>query len=125
MNHDELIHTLGAQVVADADIACEGWAHLVLTGRVASGTSDMTGFCYTADGTSTPVAPGNFDVFDTLEQLRDAMAEADGKAPWSACLLRIDRTTGKISVDFEYRDATRWAITPANVAARAREFAPG
>jgi hypothetical protein len=85
---------------------------------------NMNGFCYTADGDAVPVSPRDFSIFDVLQELRDAMAKTDGKSPWIAALFRIERRTGKLDADFEYEQLERWAITPANVKARAREFAP-
>jgi hypothetical protein len=41
-----------------------------------------------------------------------------------AALFRIDRETGELTAQFEYRQPERWLVTPANVKARAREFAP-
>jgi hypothetical protein len=78
----------------------------------------------TADGDAIPVSPKNFSIFDVLQELRDAMATADGKVPWIAALFRIERKTGKLNADFEYEHIERWAITPAKVKIRAREFAP-
>ncbi len=52
------------------------------------------------------------------------MAKADGKSPWVAALFRIERKTGKFDMEFEYEHLERWSITPANVKARAQEFAP-
>jgi hypothetical protein len=123
MNREELILKLGTQIAGDAALALDGWQHLVLASRIEGGTPDLAGFCY-RDGRSTPVSPRDFGIFDTLEQLRDAMAAADGKDPWSACLIRIDRASGKVNLDFEYHDAERWAVTPKNVKQRAQEFAP-
>jgi len=47
-----------------------------------------------------------------------------GKEPWIAALFRIERATGKFAIEFEYKQPERWAVTPGNVEARAREFAP-
>jgi hypothetical protein len=124
MDRDALIHRLAETIAGDKALLLDGWTHLVLVSHVEAGTPDMTGFCYTSDGRAVPVAPKEFAIFDVLEQLRAAMAEADGRKPWSAALLRIERATGKLAVEFEYDQPERWAVTPDNVEARAREFAP-
>jgi hypothetical protein len=124
MDRDALIHRLAETIAGDSELLLEGWTHLVLTSRVEDGMLNMNGFCYTTDGDAVPVSPRDFSIFDVLEELRDAMAKADGKSPWIAALFRIERTTGKLNADFEYEHLERWAITPANVTARAREFAP-
>ena len=124
MDRDALIHRLAEMIAADSELLLDGWTHLVLTSRIEDGMLNMNGFCYTEDGDAVPVSPKDFSIFDVLEELRDAMARADGKAPWIAALFRIERKTGKLNADFEYEQLERWAITPANVTARAREFAP-
>ena len=124
MDRDTLIRRLAETIAADSELLLDGWTHLVLTSRIEDGMLNMNGFCYTADGDAVPVSPRDFSIFDVLQELREAMAQADGKAPWIAALFRIERKTGKLNADFEYEHIERWAITPANVTARAREFAP-
>jgi hypothetical protein len=124
MDRNALIRRLAETIAGDSELLLDGWTHLVLTSRIEDGMLNMNGFCYTADGDAVPVSPRDFSIFDLLQELRDAMAQADGKAPWIAALFRIERKTGKLNADFEYEHIERWAITPANVKARAREFAP-
>lgn len=124
MDREALIHRLAETIAGDSELLLDGWTHLVLTSRVEDGMLNMNGFCYTDDGDAIPVSPRDFSIFDVLQELRDAMAKADGKAPWIAALFRIERQTGKLDADFEYEHIERWAITPANVKARALEFAP-
>lgn len=121
---DELIHQLGALLVADPEVATGAWQHLALVGVVDAEQARMNGFCYDAAGDDEPAAPRNFETLAVMRKLRDAMAQADGKAPWKSCLVRIARSSGKISVDFEYADAFRWAINKANLRQRADEFKP-
>jgi hypothetical protein len=124
MDRDALIHRLAETIAGDSELLLDGWTHLVLTSRVEDGMLNMNGFCYTADGDAVPVSPRDFSIFDVLQELRDTMAKTDGKSPWIAALFRIERRTGKFDANFEYEQLERWAITPANVKARAREFAP-
>lgn len=124
MDRDELIRSFAEKVAADAALLLDGWKHLVLVCQIEHGAPDLTGFCYTNDGRAVPVSPSDFSVFDVMEQLRDAMAAVDAGKAWLAALFRIDRATGKVTADFEYDRPARWAVTPDNVKARAREFAP-
>jgi hypothetical protein len=124
MDRDALIYRLAETIAGDSELLLDGWTHLVLTSRIEDGMLNMNGFCYTADGDAIPVSPRDFSIFDVLQELREATARADGKAPWIAALFRIERKTGKLNAEFEYEHIERWAITPANVTARAREFAP-
>lgn len=124
MDRDTLLRRLAETIAGDAALLKPDWTHLVLVSVIEAGTPDMTGFCYAAGGKSVPVSPSDFAIFDVLEELRAAMAEADGKAPWVAALFRIERATGKLAAEFEYDKPERWAVTPQNVKQRAKEFAP-
>jgi hypothetical protein len=124
MNREALLHRLAETIAADSELMLDGWTHLVLTSRIEDDMLNMNGFCYTEAGDAVPVSPRDFSIFDVLQELRETMAKADGKAPWIAALFRIERKTGKLNAEFEYEQIERWAITPANVKARAREFAP-
>ena len=121
---DDLIHQLGSLLVADPEVAAENWQNLALVGIVDAEQSRLNGFSYDAAGEYEPAAPRNFETLTVLRKLRDEMAKADGKAPWKSCLVRIARSGGKISVDFEYADAGRWAINKANLRQRADELKP-
>ena len=124
MDRDALIHRLAETIAGDSALLLDGWRHLVLVSHIDDDTPDMTGFCYTDGGRAVPVSPKDFAIFDVLDELRVAMAEADGRKPWIAALFRIDRATGKFAVEFEYDQPERWIVTPDNVKARARELAP-
>lgn len=125
MDRDDLIRKLAETVADDDALLLDGWKHLVLVSRMELGTPDLIGFCYLGDGRVITVAPRDFAIFDRLEQLRDAMAEADAaRTPWLAALFRIERETGRFAVDFEYERDDRWAVTPDNARDRARELAP-
>jgi len=47
----------------------------------------------------------------------------EDKDPWRACVVKLDKASGKASVIFVYEDADSWRVTPqtaAEVAQRAR-----
>jgi len=123
MSREELFHKLAESIAADDALALEGWKDLVLVSHIDDGTPDMTGFCYTEDGRAIPVSPRDFAIIDVIEALRETMVRIDGKTPWHAALFRINRETGEFDSEFEYHHSERWRVTPANVMARAQEFA--
>jgi hypothetical protein len=123
-SRDELMERLARAVAADDALLLEGWQHLTLVSHIDAGTPDLTGFCYLGNGQVVAVAPTDFDIFDVVVALRDAMADADHGPCWQAALFRVARAGGTMTAEFDYDDPTRWAVTPDNVAARAREFAP-
>jgi hypothetical protein len=121
---DTLIHELGATISRSPRINAVDWQQLALVATIQPEYSRMTGFAYDRGGeVLQPIAPGGFDAIDKAEALRTAMA-ADGSRPWVTCLIRLRRDTGAITVDFEYDDASRWAITPSNVAEMAQTLRP-
>jgi hypothetical protein len=52
-----------------------------------------------------------FKVPDKFRELSEAMREA-GKDSWKACLVRIDRSSKDVSIDFEYDHPEKWLIVP-------------
>ena len=122
-SREELYYELAKSIADDNSLVLDGWKNLVLVSQFDDSGPDMNGFCYTEDGRTIPIAPRNFEIFDVIEALRDAMARADGKSRWLAALFRVNRASGAFETDFEYHDPERWRVTPANVQARAQEFA--
>ena len=121
---DELFERLVRAVASDAALMLDGWHHLVLVSHLEAGTQDLTGFSYLDDGRAVPVSPSDFTIFDVLDALRQAMAEADRRPAWQAALFRFERATGAVTAEFDHDDPTRWAVRPDNVADRACELAP-
>ena len=121
MTKDEALVQLCGLLVADPRVAADGWSKIVVAGVVGDSHERMHGYRFDAEGGSRPITTGDAQVLDLLRALRDAMAASD-PAPWVACLLKIE-SSGRIAADFEYGDAARWHVTPANHEQRRREFA--
>jgi hypothetical protein len=120
---NQLIHDIGAAIVGSPRISSLDWKHLVFVASVANGHSTISGFAYDSGGKSRPASPGGLQTLDKITALREAM-QAEGKPAWNACLIRIQRDTGKIGVDFEYDTPSKWDITPANVREMAEKLRP-
>lgn len=123
-DRDELFRRLASIIGQDLTLQPEGWAHLVLVVEMQDDGPAMSGYAYPAEGKATPVAPSDFTVFDVLEELQAAMASVDGRDRWRCALVRVDRSSGQMTGEFEYEDAGRWAITPTNGQARAEQLDP-
>ena len=87
MNRDNLIHKLGEKLVKDIGSRRKDWAQLVVVGSFDGDEAQMNGFAYYSNGTNDPAAPRDFSTIEILRELRDAMAVADGQAPWVASSL--------------------------------------
>lgn len=124
MNKDDLIHEIGAMLLQDEKIQSRGdWKHLALVAHVTPESTQVNGFVYKPDGKAVPTSPGNFDVLDKFEELRDAMREL-GKEPWKAILIRIEASSLRITIDFEYDHPEKWLITPTTVKQMAETLRP-
>ena len=123
MNRDDLVQDIGALLVRDPHISSQPWEDLVIVAQITPSSTKVNGFAYSASGKSTPTGPRNLDVIDKFEDLRLAMREPD-KEPWKACLVRINRSTSHIVIDFEYDHPDKWLITPATVEGMAEVLRP-
>lgn len=122
---DDLVHRLGELVLADPGVVVDPeWAYVVLAGTVDETACALTGFCYPASGEPESATPCDDEVLVMLGRLRAAMAERDGRSPWTACLVRITRAGLGIAVEFEHDDPDRWRVTGRNRARRAVELDP-
>ncbi|WP_088314123.1 hypothetical protein [Kineosporia sp. R_H_3] len=125
MERDDLVLELGRLLVADDEVTNgPGWAYVVLVATVDDASTRMNGFSYGPDGPPEPAAPRDPRTLDVVRDLRAAMAAHDGGPPWVSCLVRVERATGRLTVDVEHDDPQRWRITPQNRHERAAELDP-
>lgn len=118
-----LVQDLGRSIVNSPRIASQDWRDLVMVAVVRDDHASMSGFVYDGGGKSRPVTPGGGMALQQVQALREA-TQVEGKTPWQACMIRINRESGKIHVDFEYEQPGKWEITPANVRKKADELRP-
>ena len=111
---DDLVHELGQLIVSDPRYQGKAWAGISLVGIVSGGSAQISAYSYDASGKATPDTPRDDDLFDLLEHLNHAMAEADGRDPWKTCLVQIKRDDMSIKIGFDYQDPMRWKVTPAS-----------
>lgn len=123
MDKDALIVEIGRLIVADAKVAAQPWDRYALVAWYGDGVSKLNGFRYVGEEAGQPATPATPELEDRLDELRDA-TQVDGKAPWHACVFRLDHRTGKATVDFEYENPERWHVTPATAAEIAQRARP-
>ncbi len=119
---DALVHEVGALIVHDERVAAQPWDSYALVARFDANRIQLNGFAY-ADDRMRPATPRGSDVHHKLKALREAMREDVGQA-WGACVVRIDRETKKIRIEFEYDHPERWDVTPQTVAEVAQRARP-
>src|SRR3546814_15314105 len=76
----------------------------------SEGVSTLNGFRYGGEEPGQPATPGAADLEDRIDALR-AATRIEGKDPWRACVVKLDKASGKASVVFAYEDADSWRVT--------------
>ena len=120
---DALVPEIGSMIVWDKVTRELDWDALSLVVTVAPGVVQMHGFAYDAAGKPTPFVPDADALDDRFKELAEAMREPEGRV-WKSALVQIVRATSKIHFDFEYDDAGRWKVTPANIATMPEQLRP-
>ena len=123
MDKDALIVEIGRLIASDRKVAAQPWDKYALVAWYGDGISTLNGFRYVGEQPGQPATPASFEIEDRLDQLRDA-TRVDGKEAWRACVVKLDRDSGKASVDFAYEDADLWQVTPATAARIAQRARP-
>ena len=123
-DRDTLVRGIGELLLRDIATAGHDLDGYALIADYADGARRLSGFGY-RDG-QAPVAATPKTEADTiaarLDELR-AATQVDGQAPWTVCVIQLQRAGGRLHADFVYEDAARWRITPETldeVAERAR-----
>ena len=118
LDRNELIARIGRMLAADPAVADGEWNGYALIVRYADGAiaRRMTGFRYDADGTHHAATPDAVALGPAFDDLRQA-TRVSGKEPWGACVLRLWRDSGRMTVEFDYDTPQQWDVTPATLAA--------
>jgi len=119
---DRVLHELGQIVITDEEFAGKDWAGITLVIQVEP-RKRVFGYRYKSDGGWEGATPAGRPTIMKARELADAM-KVDGKPGWKTCLVQISRPGPEIRIDFEYDDAARWDVTPANLNARVEELRP-
>lgn len=123
MDKDALIVEIGRLIAGDRKVAAQPWDKYALVAWYGDGMSTLNGFRYVGNEPGQAATPEAFDLEDRIDALREA-TRVEGRQPWRACVVKLDKGTGKATVDFAYEDADLWRVTPANAAEIARRARP-
>lgn len=102
---DQLIQEIGAEIVRGSEYAERPWEKIVLVGDFAQ-RKRMFGYVYWDGDRWEAAGPDGFTALRLMQDLQQATA-VDGQESWKRCLVRIDRATGKIDVEFD-KSGERW-----------------
>jgi hypothetical protein len=124
LDRNALLARIGPLLVADPALSDGLWHGYALVVRYGDGAiaRRISGFRYDAAGDHRAATPADDAIGPAFDALREA-TRLPGKAPWNACVLRLWRDGGRMTVEFDYDTPEQWDITPATLAevvARAR-----
>ncbi len=120
---DRLIHRIGGLIAGNAALAALDWESHALIARFEGEALRLSGFAYLHTDDYVAATPDDPQLPRAIVELREAMRQS-GALDWHACVVRIVRATRRITVEFEYDDPARWAVTPATLAEVARRARP-
>jgi hypothetical protein len=119
----ELITEIATRIVHDEEYLAIDWASLALVVSITGSRRSMEGFAYLEDGSAVPALPEDLGIGDLFDELNAVTARPDG-GRWLAALVQITRADGHVHLEFDWTDADRWAVTPANLDSRREELRP-
>lgn len=118
----DLVHEIGNRILDDPGLNGVEWDSIALVMTVVDGSERFGGYrFYGQDDYEAVRLRASGEVMDVLLDLRDAMQEDEGGAPWVQCLIQISRPSFALRMAYEYDDATRW--TPEEISLDMRAFA--
>jgi hypothetical protein len=126
LDRNALIAKIGRLLVADPAVSDGLWHGYALIVRYGDGAiaRRLGGFRYDAEGHHEGATPEDAALGPAFDALRDA-TRLPGKEPWQACVLRLWRDGGRMTVEFDYDTPEQWDITPATLAGVAARARPG
>jgi hypothetical protein len=110
----DLIHEIGTFIVNADPYIYEDWTEIAITVAIAPGVRSLTGFWWDASGKAHPAYPASDGFMDLCEALREATANPNGQV-WKAMLIQIRRADAAVRFTYDWDDAERWKIGPANL----------
>ena len=120
---DALAHEIAGIVAQSETRASEDWTSISVVAIVDEATVQVSSYRYDAQGQAAPGDPGDLSVNRKFRELHRSMHQPTGRQ-WKAALMQIRRETGEVTLDFEYDDALRWKVTPANLRTMPEQLRP-
>lgn len=116
---DTLVQEIGSEIVRGSKYAARPWQRIAVVAEVAD-RKRLFGYMYWDGDQWEAATPDGFRALTLFQELQSAMRVAD-KPAWKKCLVRIDRASGAIDMDFDYA-GDKWVPDPADPAKTARSL---
>ncbi|MDN5782765.1 MAG: hypothetical protein L0H23_12245 [Luteimonas sp.] len=118
-----LVVKVARLIAGDRKVTAQPWDKYALVAWYGEGMSTLNGFRYVGEEPGQPATPEASELEDRIDELR-AATRVEGKDAWRACVVKLDKATGKASVVFDYENADSWRVTPQTAAEVARRARP-
>jgi predicted nucleotidyltransferase len=118
----EIVHV----ILMSEDVKENNWESLSFVFDVADSHIANSGFLYTEDKIRPAVADIDHDPLildDKIIELREKVFE-QCNAKFKQLLIQMEKGSGRIKIDFEFDNPSRWSITPANMKQIREELRP-
>lgn len=118
INPNELIHQIGAAIVTDPEYRDGNWDSIALVYDFVGGQKDRNGYLYRNPDYWEGSLPDDDDrvILKSMLELQSVMEQQMGKK-WIKAVVQIKREEQSVDFIFEYDDAKRWHVSPANLEA--------
>ncbi len=117
---------IGELILRCRKVAENEWDSLALVFDIGDGHSANSGFLY-RDDKVRPVSAGiDEDPMLLSNKLRDFQTVVRGQCgqDFKQLLVKMEKKSGRIKIDFEFDDPTRWTMGPRNLRERREELRP-
>lgn len=100
-------------VVNHPRLVDEPWDSYALIAQISEDKEQLNGYRYLGDSRPAPTIAGGDEVFDLFAALRENAPGPAGEL-WEVAVLRIERDSGRFSIDYHYGDeAAAWRVDPS------------
>ncbi|MBO0664587.1 hypothetical protein LQ948_18730 [Jiella sp. MQZ9-1] len=124
---NETEYTAGVvrEIIASGELDGFNWSEFSLVvGYDKDGDVDQTyGYAYASDGAWRAFAVTPRLVRPSLNRYRERLRQ-EGDTGIIKLLFQFNRDTGRFNSDFEYENAARWQVTPANIDTIVQDLQP-
>lgn len=120
---DEIIKDLGSLLYRSDDVVETDWDMISIVFDLLDGGISNSGFLYKGDTVEPIIADIDDEptiIDDKVIDFKKFVTEKFGHE-FKQLLIQMEKGTGRIKIDFEFDDPTRWSIGPGNLK-EMREF---
>ena len=117
MDQNEYVKKLGELTLRCKDITDNEWDSLTFVFDTAEGHIANSGFLYNGDKirpASAGIESEPLLLDNAIMDFRDLVAEKYGHK-FKQLLIQMEKSTGRIKIEFEFDDPKRWTIVPSRI----------